>query len=110
MLIDSEELKLRLLNIADARWDSAFDDAIEMVEELEVETKEANEKECGDRLEHCGKIFTCRVKGPHRLHDDYEQTDGMPQRWMDTSLGRLTDTRKEETHEEQGTTADGSNS
>lgn len=70
--------------------DQAFDFAVVMVEELEEEATEANEKVCGDRLEHCGKIFTYRVKGPHRIHDDYEQTDGMPQRWMGTSLGRLT--------------------
>ena len=89
MLIDSEELKKRLLVQAEAEWNSAYDNAIDMVKVLEEETKEANEKECGDRLEYCGKIFTCKVKGPHRLHDDYEQTDGMPQRWMDTSLGRL---------------------
>lgn len=112
MLINSEELKKRLLVEAEAAWawDSAYDRAIDLVKELEAETKEANEKVCGDRLKRGGKIFTCSIKGPHSIHDDYEHTDGRPMRWMDTSLGRLTTEGKEETHEKQGTTADGSNS
>lgn len=100
MLIDSEELKKRLLVKAEAEWDGAYDQAIVLVQEMEAETVAENERKlreelalatapCGDQINHAGTVFTCREKGYHRIHDDHEETDGTPMRWLDTSLGRI---------------------
>lgn len=95
MLIDSEVLKTRLRSLADSEWDGAYDTAAPGVTAyarnvlaLEEELRKATAP-CEDRIQHGGKIFTCREKGYHKIHDDHEQTDGTPMRWLDTSKGRL---------------------